>query len=147
MTIIAGIELNVTPASFNEVMALKETIVKKLEENGIKIDLSSVDISSDKLSDMEVGEIGWIVEPVLKLATDSEIRKHLFKCAERAMFGKNKIDADLFEKVENRRYYYPIMMEVLKVNISPFFGLASSVFSSLPGLTDLFQKLKSQPQK
>lgn len=147
MSSINGIELNITPSSFAEVMALKEVIVKKLEENGIKIDLSSVDISSDKLSDMEVGEIGWIVEPVLKLATDSEIRKHLFVCAGRALFGKDKVDADLFEKVENRKYYYPIMMEVLKVNISPFFGLASSVFSNLPGLTDLLQKLKSQPPK
>lgn len=147
MTIINGIELNITQADFEEVMVLKEIIVKKLEENGIKINLSSIDISSEKLSDMEVGEVGWMAEPVLKIATDSTIRKYLFKCAERALFGKEKVDLDFFEKPDNRKYYYPIMMEVLKVNISPFFGLASSMLSNLPGLTDLLQKLKSPPLK
>ena len=142
MSIIDGKELIVTPASFAEVMALKEVIAKALKENGIKIDLSSIDISSEKISDMEVGEVGWMLEPILTIITDSAIRQHLFKCAERALFGKDKINADFFEDPENRKYYYPIMMEVIKINISPFFGLASSVFSKLKPLTDKFLKSK-----
>lgn len=147
MTIIDGIELIVSPASFAEVMALKEVIARALKENGIKIDLSSIDVSSKNVSDMEAGEVGWMLEPILTLITDSSIRQHLFKCAERAMFGKEKVDQALFEDLKNRKYYYPIMMEVLKVNISPFLGLASSLFSNLPGLTDIVQKLKSPHQK
>ena len=147
MKSIDGKELEITPAGFFEVMALKGVIIKALVENGIKIDLSSIDISSDKLEDMEAGDIGWVFEPILTLMTDGAIRDRLFKCAERAMFNKEKVDADFFEKPENRKYYYPIMMEVLKVNISPFFGLASSLFANLPGLKELAQKLKSQHQK
>lgn len=140
-------ELIITPSSFAEVMALKSAIAKAVKENGIKIDLSSIDISSDKISDMEVGEIGWVLEPILTLATDSNVRKHLFKCCERAMIGKDKINQDFFEELENRKYYYPIMMEVMKVNIAPFFGFASSVFSKLKGMTDKFLKSKSEPLK
>lgn len=143
---IDGKELVVTPADFADVMALKEVIARKLKENGIKIDLSSIDIKSEKLMDMEAGDVGWILEPVLTLMTDSTIRDRLFDCAKRAAFGKDKdkINPVFFDDVENRKYYYPIMMEVLKVNISPFFGLVSSWFSNLPGLTDMLQKLKSQ---
>ncbi len=147
MSIIDGKELIVTDAEFAEVMALKEVIVKMLQANGIKIDLSSVDIDFKNLEKMDAGDVGWILDPILTLTTDSTIRKHLFVCAERAMFDKNKVNVDFFEKVENRKYYYPIMMEVLKVNISPFFGLASSLFTKLPGLADMLQKLKSQLPK
>ncbi len=147
MSLIDGKELEVTPASFADAMALKEVIAKALKENGIKIDLSSVDIDFNKIDKMDAGDVGWILEPVLTLTTDSTIRKQLFKCSERAMFNKSKVNEDLFEDVENRKYFYPIMMEVLKVNISPFFGLASSSFANLPGLTEVFQKLGSKLQK
>jgi len=147
MSLIDGIELNVTPASFAEVMALEEAISKALKADGIKIDLSSVNIDLENIEKFEAGDVGWVAAPILTLVTDSAIRVHLFQCAKRALFGKDKIDVDFFDKVENRKYYYPIMMEVLKINIAPFFGLASSAFSNLPGLTELLQKLKSQPQK
>lgn len=139
---INGIELVVTPASFGEVMALKSAIVRALKENGVKIDLSSIDLSEKNLEKMELGEVGWILEPILTLATDDDVRKLLFKCCERVLFGKDKVDIDFFEKPENRKYYYPIMMEVLKVNIAPFFGLASSLFSKLGDLKDKFLKSK-----
>jgi hypothetical protein len=147
MAMIDGKELIVTPASFAEAMAMQEVIAKALQEKGIKIDLSSVDITEKNLKKMELGDVGWVLDPILTLTTDSEIRKHLFVCAERAMFDKSKVNADLFEESENRKYYYPIMMEVLKVNIAPFFGLASSLFKNLPGLTDMLQKLQSAPPK
>jgi len=147
MDLIDGKELIVTPASFADAMALKEVIVRALKENGIKIDLSSIEFDPKDLERMEAGDVGWILEPVLTLMTDSAIRNHLFKCSERAMFDKSKVDESFFDEVENRKYYYPIMMEVLKVNISPFFGLASSLFSNLPGLTELSQKFGLQPPK
>lgn len=147
MGIIDGKELIVTPASFSDAMALNRVIAEALKKNGIKIDLSSINLDSKNLEKIEVGEVGWILEPILTLMTDSTIKKHLFKCAERAMFDKLKVDESLFEEVENRKYYYPIMAEVLKVNISPFLGLVSSLSSSLPGLKELVQKFGSQLPK
>ena len=145
MSIIDGKELIVTPASFPEAMALKEIIAKALKKNGTKFDLSSVDIKNidlDNIENTNIGDIGWILEHIMTLGTDSSIRNILFKCAERALFDKEKVNEDFFEKVENRKYYYPIMAEVIKVNISPFFGLASSLFSKLGDLKEKFLKSK-----
>jgi hypothetical protein len=147
---IDGKVLIVTPSSFGEAMSLQTAIVKALKENGIKVDLSGISFSEEDILKTEVGDIGWLLEPVLTVSTDPIIRELLFKCCKRASFGpeKTKIDVDFFEEPENRKYYYPIMMEVLKVNISPFFGFASSVFSKLKGLTDKYLKSKSeQPKK
>lgn len=149
MVLIDGKELIVTPASFGEVMSLKGAIVKALKENGIKIDLSGINLSEEDISKIELGDVGWILEPVLTVSTDPAIRNLLFKCCERAAFGpeKDKIDVAFFEVTENRQYYYPVMMEVMKINISPFFGLASSVFSKFGDLKEKFLKSKSTPQK
>ncbi len=150
MKIIDGKELIISPAPFEDAMALQEVIAKAFKKDGIKIDLSSVELdfeNLEKIKSGDIGDIGWIVEPVLTMLTDSTIRKHLFKCAERGLFNKLKIDENLFDAPENRKYYHQVMMEVLKVNISPFFDRVSSQLSSLPGLTELVQKLKSPPQK
>lgn len=144
---IDGKELIITTASFGEVMALKAAIVKALKENGIKVDLSGISFSEEDILKTEVGDIGWILEPILTISTDPVIRGLLFKCCERAVFGpeKGKIDTAFFETPENRKYYYPIMTEVIKINILPFFGFASSLFSKLQSLTDKFLKSKSPP--
>jgi len=148
MAMINGIELKITPASFGVVMGLQVSIAKALKKDGIKFDLSSLDLGKENIMKMELGDIGWIIEPVLSLATDEEVRKHLFECCKRALFGKDKVDEDFFDVEDgiNRKYYFPIMIEVLKVNLGPFFGLASSLFSNLPGLSDLLQKPESQPE-
>ena len=140
MAMINGIELTISPASFGEVMGLQLAITKALKSHGIKFDLSSLDLGAENLEKMELGDIGWIIEPVITLATDEEIRKHLFNCAKRGLFGKYQINEDFFEDTDNRKYFYPIMIEVLKVNIGPFFGLVSSLFSRLGSLSDFLRK-------
>lgn len=142
MPLIDGKELKITPAGFGDVMALQKAISDALKENGIKLDLSGFSFDLDNLSKMEVGDIGGIIEAVLSLTTDPALRTWLFKCSERALFDNNKVNEDFFEAAGNRKYYYPIMVEVLKVNLSPFFGLASSLFSNLSGISELFQRSK-----
>ena len=143
---IDGKEINITPASFGVVMSLFYAIARAVKENGIKLDLSSLDLGKENLTKMEIGDIGWIIEPILSLATDEKVRDLLFDCCKRAIFDKHKINVEFFEKSGNRKYYFPIMIEVLKVNLSPFFGLASSLFSMLPNLTGFLQKSKSPPE-
>lgn len=142
MSTIDGKDLKVTPAGFGDVMALQKAISDALKENGIKLNLSGFSFDVANLEKMEIGDIGGIIESVLSVATDPDLRTLLFKCAERSLFENNKVNEDFFEKEENRKYYFPIMFEVLKVNLSPFFGLASSLFSNLSGIKDLFQKQK-----
>lgn len=137
---IDGKELNVTPSGFSDVFALKRSIAVALKRNGINFDLSGVKIDDKNPGNSELGNIGGIIDPILEVATDPDVQKWLFKCCERALYGQDKINIDFFEKVENRQYYYPIMIEVIKVNLSPFFLKINSLFANLPGVKDLFQK-------
>ena len=141
MSQIDGKELRVTPAGFADVMALQESISAALLKVGVKIDLSGFTFTKDAES-TEMGDIGGFLEMILSVSTDPTVRNHLFKCCEKALFDKDKVNIDFFEKPDNRQFYYPIMIEVLKINLSPFFDRISSMFANLPGLTEFFQKSK-----
>lgn len=69
-------------------------------------------------------------EPLVKLYAhiDSlpEFNKVVMNCLERCLYDGKKITIDTFEPIEARENYYEIVLELLKVNITPFFkGLAS----------------------
>ena len=141
---IDGKELLITPASFGEVMALKKAIGDALRADGINIDLGGLKLDEGNPLESEVGgdTIGSLLENVVAIATNPEVQVHLFACCERVVLGdkRDKIDRDFFEAPENRKHYYPIMMEVLKVNLLPFFGNLGSVFSGFQSLITNIQK-------
>lgn len=122
-----GKNLTVTPGSFSEAMALQKAIGRALK--GTKLELpesSTIDLSPDKIGD--------ILGMVLGVATSNEVEDCLFACSARAVLGQDKIDRDFFEKVENRELYYPIMVEVIKVNVGPFIKGLASQFGALGAL-------------
>lgn len=132
---INGSDLRITPAGFSDALALEKAIGRALK--GTRLELPenvTSEVSADMFSD--------IIGAVLGVATSDEVESCLFKCAERALAGKEKIDRAFFEKVENRQHYYPIMVEVIKENVGPFFkGLGSQFMAFLPTAA------KSQQQK
>lgn len=139
---LEGKELTITPAGFADVFALKRALALALKRDGINLNLSGFSINTENPGASEIGDIGGILDSVLEVATDPDVQKWLFQCCERVVFDKNKVNKDFFEEVDNRQYYYPIMIEVIKVNLSPFFGKLGSLFANLPGVTELFQKQK-----
>ena len=143
---IDGVELRITPAGFADVMVLKKSISDALRVAGVRVDLSGFSFDFDDPLKSELGDIGSIIEMVMSVATDPKVQTCLFKCCERALWGtgekSEKITLDFFEAEEHRQYYYPIMIEVLKTNLSPFFLKVGSLFTNLPNLTELFQKQK-----
>lgn len=139
---IDGTELRITPAGFADVMALKKAISDALRAAGVRLDLSGFSIDTDDPLKSDLGDVGSIVEMLMSVATDPKVQNCLFKCCERVLYGEDKIDIDFFDDPGNRVYYYPIMIEVIKINLSPFFSRINSLFTNLPNLTDLFQKQK-----
>lgn len=135
---IDGIELNVTPASFDEVCDLQEAVAVALKGTGIKLNLSGFTMDIENMG----GDIGGIIESVLSLVTNRALREQLFICCKRVTFGKVGVTKEFFDDPDNRKYYYPIMTKVLKVNLSSFFGVLSSALpGGLAGITGFFQKL------
>ena len=135
---IAEQELRITPASFSDAQDLQRAVGTAINMNKIKLDgdindnLLDSNVSSETISD--------IINVIISTAISKEVEAALFKCAERAVLGTAKIDRDFFEPVENREYYYPIMIEILKVNLSPFFkGLSSSSGGLLEKVTSILK--------
>ena len=141
---IDGKDFQLTPAGFEDAMTLQVAIGKALKGN--KIDLSG--LSEDLLADIDFSKASGLIETlinlVLSVSTSSEISDCLFKCLARSTFGPDKlrVDKSFFEDVENRKFYYPIMIEVIKVNVGPFFGGVGSLFSGIQGKITSFLKQK-----
>ena len=138
---IAGKELKITPASFDEAMDLKDAIEIAIREG--KISLSGELLEGDVFKkELASEDLTGVLNAILSIDSSKAIRNCLFICAERAVLGTDKINRDFFDDVNNRQYYYPIMFEVLRVNLTPFFA---KVFSSFTGIGEKIENfLKSK---
>lgn len=120
--------LKVQPSSFEHAMALTRAIADVLAERGIDIGFSSAKIDREDLFQSDISEetlSSWITTALATL-TNPTILSCLFTCAQAAVIEKGekswKVDRDFFEyPEENREYFYPIMIQVAMVNVSPFF--------------------------
>lgn len=146
-TTLNGKRLLITPASFDDAMELQDAVGESLK--GTKVNLKGVaglTGDSGSLLDADVGELSGPVETiagmVLSVVTSRRVKDALFKCAEKAILGNDKVNRDFFENVENRELYYPIMTEVLKVNLGPFFKRIGLLFGGQGNLLSDFLKSK-----
>lgn len=135
---VNGKELKITVASFSDVMALMKALSDSMRDGGIKFNLQGFKFEGE----IEIGDIGPVIEAALSVATDDAVRDRLLECGKKALIGDSKVNMDFFEAEENRQYYFPVMIEIARVNLAPFFGSLNSLSSILPGLTDAFQKPK-----
>lgn len=134
MTIkIMGKDLEITPASFEAAMELQDALSAALTSEKISLDLKALgSIAKDEEGQEDAsGDVGDIVSALLRLVKSKRLRDALFSCAERALYDKQKVNKDFFEKPENWGVYYPIMVEVLKVNVGPFIGGLFGLFQGL----------------
>lgn len=137
---IDGRELKIQESSFINAMALKHNLGKVLNIKELDLNL---DIDDPLKTDISTETIGGMLENMISVATDPNIMKSLFKCCEKVVFLDDEIiNESFFNKKENRGLYYPIMLEVLKVNILPFFEKISSMFTGVSGLMGKLQKQK-----
>lgn len=136
--IIKGKDLRITPASFDDAMNLQKAIGKAINQNRIGIDLNNIEDADSILNlDFSKEMLGDFLRTAISIGISNDVEQCIFKCAERALIGENKIDKAFFEDVENRKHYYPIVIEIIKVNLSPFFESLFSLFSGVE------EKLKS----
>lgn len=136
---ISGVEIHIEPASFADAMALQKALGRalkgqKLDLGGISSDIIKKDSAGNvDLASVDLSGAGGIATTIFNLllgpACSDEVEAAVMACAKKCYTepGKEKIDADFFEKVDNRGLYYPVMIEVIKANCGPFIkGLVSS---------------------
>lgn len=125
---INGKELRITPASYKTAMSLTKAIGRALKGTSLELpDNVTAEISPEKMGD--------IFNAILNVAISDDVEAALFACAETAVYGptSEKINQDFFDKVENRELFYPIMLEIIKANVGPFFKGLSSKLSAAVG--------------
>lgn len=140
---IDGKELEIQPARFADVMKLKYNIGKALSVKSL--DLGGVEVNSEDPLKSDIGSdtLGSLLENIINVATDEKVMGSLFDCCDKiVLFDSYQVNREFFEDPATREYYYPIMLEVIKVNIMPFFGKISSMFSGAGELMGKFQKQK-----
>ncbi len=120
---INNLELTITEGTLEEAFALKEVLTEALQG---KANLSGISLGSDVMN-TEIGgdNIGALLDMVMSVATSPKVRACLLTLCERCAIGKGaektKVSMEFFEPVKNRKHYYPVMMEVAKANLLPFF--------------------------
>ncbi len=121
---INGQELKITEGTLEEAFALKEVLTEALQG---KANLSGISLGSDVMNTEISGDnIGALLDMVMSVATNPKVRACLLTLCERCVIGEEgagriKVSMEFFEPVENRKHYYPVMMEVAKANLLPFF--------------------------
>lgn len=132
---IDGHELLVTPADFETAMRLQREIVSALQEFGFDLGLGKIKPDTENVLNTELPDntLDALISKALSVATSKHVIAVLFECCESVVFGKDriKVDRDFFESVDNRKYFYPIMVEVAKQNLVPFIGSLGSLLKNL----------------
>ncbi len=120
---INGLALNITMGSLEECFNLQKVITDALRGRGIHFSLNGFSFEKDLLDNNF--DVGALIEMVLSVPTDKALRDSLLVLAKRCVIGEGaeavKVDLEFFEREENRQHYFPIMIEIAKVNLLPFF--------------------------
>lgn len=132
---LQGRELKITPAGFADAMALEKAIGRAIK--GTSFSMPKIVTDAAGKVDLEKSNIDLtgLIDLVLGAAVSDEVQACLFACAGRALLGTEKIDEAFFEKIENRELYYPIMVEIIKVNVGPFLKGLASKLGGLAGIS------------
>jgi len=140
----------VQPAGFEDADELQTAIMEGLK--GSKIDLSGLSealAEGENILEADIGKMSGPIESIIGMAlsvcTSKRVKQALFKCCDKiVLVGDENVNREFFENVDNRELYYPIMMEVVKVNLGPFFKRIGSLFGGPGSLITAFLKSKSK---
>ena len=126
------------PADFESAMKLKDAIGIELSKSKVKIDINSLgSLMETELDIMSIGSV------IAQLDSSKEIREAVFICLQRCTYKEEKVTKTLFDNVDMRKHYYPIMWECIKVNLAPFFEGVLSELSKNSMVQETLAKLKS----
>lgn len=130
ITLDSGAELVVTIASFKEGNHLLKTLARELK--GVDLEM---DLSPDTFKNIGDKDVNSLKNLVLQLLQSEAVEAAVMACAKRCLYNQQRITDQTFEPVEARPDFLPVVWEVMKANLRPFFS----------GLASLFSKSESPP--
>lgn len=132
-------KLQITPTDFDTAKDFERALAKALAASPMNIVLDNINAKNIFNSKISTNAAGEIIKSCLHLIISKEVEEMFFKCAERALYDKEKVDKEFFEK--ERSFYYPILFELIKVNVLPFFeGLSLKSGGLLEIITSFLER-------
>lgn len=124
ITLDSGAVLDITLLPFEEAWGVCQTLTKELEK--IQFDPRSINFS-----DFQATDIINLKSPICAILSSQAVLECAKTCFKRCTYNGLKIDSQTFEKRELRADFLPVVFQVLKENVSPFFeNLLSSLKKS-----------------
>lgn len=90
--------------------SLNNTMLEKLGSNQ--------DTLKDKLFSI-------LPNALLNAVMDNDLIDAIFKCADNSLINDYRINKEYFENIENRQDFFPVLFQVVKYNLTPFFPKAN----------------------
>ncbi len=117
VSVSSGAKVEIGVAGFQDVMAFKNAALRELGEAGISLKGLRVDKEQD---------ISSLLSALLRVVSSDAVYGKLWPCLERSTYNGAKITQATFEDEKARQDYYEILVEFLKVNITPFLPKTAS---------------------
>lgn len=113
-TTASGARVKMAIAPFQDGMALKNAILSEVARTGIDIDLKDMNLKAD----IDVSKLMRIWATV---DSSQAVNDCLMRCLARCTYNGERVTLATFEDEKAREDYYEVVLEGLKVNLSPFF--------------------------
>lgn len=118
----SGAKVEMEIASLSESAALRRSMAAEIVKADIMIDLQKLDLKTISQADLAGDVFNSIKNVLLVLVSSETVERQLFVCMRRCRYNDVKITAETFEPKEARGDFLPIALEVIKINVLPFFA-------------------------
>lgn len=115
ITLKSGATLTIGIAPFLAGTKLIRTISRELA-------LVKVDFDLDTLNGVGAKDISTLKNALFTLLASEAVEHAIMECAKKSLYNGQGITAGTFESEEARPDYLPVMAEVVKANLRPFFS-------------------------
>lgn len=115
------LEINIAPieVGFN----LYRTILVECQGTGLDFSIAEEDTVKDMLLKN--------IEAVLKILSSEAVIEATKDCCDKVVYDKQRFSMDVFENIDNRKDFIPVMMIVAIENIKPFFAAPHIILDSI----------------
>ncbi len=121
-------KIQINPAPFKDAIALKNSIEREIKLGGINTDTFKGKTIEETLR----MDLAPFINILAAIDSSSEVNAAIMTCLERCTYNGEKITENTFNDVKAWEDYYPIVIDCLKVNLTPFLkGLASYLTTKL----------------
>ena len=105
-----------------DVLELIRFIAKKAKNNIKDFNINNIDF--DKT--LKENDFSSILSLVCDCIGDKELETIFFKISNNCIFDNERISENLFDSVENRKYFIKIFINIIKENLKVFFTIPAT---------------------